>query len=139
MNGFKTAALGLAAALTLALPAHAVETPQQELTAQYQCAGAMGLFDGYMEDPTSPVTEVDRTLAASLNTLEPRFRARDIVLDGMLGEETVRATGEALRADMMAKIEPLRGDPQARLKVVALFRPVLESCVVRGAALPAVP
>ena len=139
MNGFKTAALGLAAVLALALPAHAAETPQQELTALYQCAGAMGLFDGYIEDPGSPVTDDDRTLAASLNTLEPRFRARDIVLDGMLGEETVRATAEALRADMMARIEPLRGDPQARQKVIALFRPVLEACAIRGTTLPAVP
>ena len=38
---------------------------------------------------------------------------------------------------MMSKIDPLRSDPQVRLKVIALYRPVLEGCVGCGSCVKA--
>lgn len=139
MTTLRTVTLGLLAGFAMVLPARAAETPTEEALGLYQCAGAMGILEGYMEDPNAPITEADRTLSSSLTALEPRFQVRDGQLHALLGDDAVRAIAADLRKDMKSKIDPLRGDPQARTKVVALYRPVLEACIVRGAALPTIP
>lgn len=134
-------ALGLVAGLVLGSAARAeapipAEAVPLELTAVFECAAAMGLYKGYMEDPRSVLTDADRALATDLAAVEPRLRDRGQALAIVLGDEPAGAIIALIRADMTSRIAPLRGDPDARRKVIDLYRPVLSACVVRGAALP---
>lgn len=135
------AAAGLASGLALAASAWAdppapTETPTQELTAVFRCAAAMGIYQGFTEDPASVLTEGDKTLAAGLAAVEPRLRTRGEALAASLGEEATQQIIAGIKADLGAQIEPLRAQPNARGKVIDLFRPVLAGCVDRGGALP---
>lgn len=130
------AALGLAAVLAIALPAHAAETPKEELGALFQCAAGMGIYGGYVATPAEHPTQADTDLMTSLTALERRFRARVSILADSLGDETVKQLIEATKTNMNAKIEPLRADPLARRKVVDLYRPVVTGCLDRARALP---
>lgn len=137
MDGFKTAALGLVAVLALAMPVQAAESPAEELGALFQCAAGMGIYSSHMNTPGDQPTQADKDLLTGLITLEPRFRARVSTLADGLGDETVKQLIEVTKGDVDAKVEPLRGDPLARAKVVDIYRPVLTGCLERARALPA--
>lgn len=136
MSRFRAAALGLAAALALALPAQAAETPTEELGALFQCAAGMGIYGGYVASPADQPTQADKDLLASLAALEPRFRTRVSTLAESLGDEAVKQLIETTKTDMAARIDPLRGEPMARRKVVDMYRPVITGCLERARALP---
>lgn len=138
-----TLAAGLAAGLALAPSAWAeatatapAETPSEELTAIFQCATAMGLYAGFMQDTGNALTESDRALSAGAMALEPRLRTRGEALATGLGEGPTREIISGIKTDLRGKIDALGDDPDAPRKVIDLYRPVLSACIVRGGALP---
>ena len=129
--------LALAGGLLLALPASAAETPEQEVGGLFQCAAALGLYQSMGERPQSGITEADTALAASLTAYESQLRSRVDALAAGLGEADMKRLVAAIKADVAERIAPVKDDPQAPRKILDLYKPVLEACVVRAKALPA--
>ena len=138
MRLLNTTALALTAGLLLALPARAEETPIQEVTGLFKCASALGLYDSIGEHPQSGFTDADKALAASVTVYEPQLRGRVDALASGLGEDTMKGLIQAAKLDVQTRLAPLKDDPQAPRKILDLYKPVLEDCVVRAKALPAV-
>lgn len=138
MRLLNTTALALTAGLLLALPARAAETPIQEVAGLFQCASALGLYDSIAERPQSGITDADKALAASVTAFEPQLRGRVEALATGLGEDAMKGLIQAAKLDVQTRLTPLKDDPQAPRKILDLYKPVLESCLVRAKALPAV-
>lgn len=137
MRLLKTTSLALAAGLLLALPARAAETPEQEVGGLFQCAAALGLYDAMAERPDAGMTDADKALAASVTAYEPQLRGRVDALAPTLGEDGMKALIAAARTEVSTQVDPLKDDPQAPRKILDLYKPVLEGCLVRAQALPA--
>ena len=138
MRLLNATALALSAGLLLALPARAAETPIQEVTGLFKCAAALGLYDAIGEHPEAAVTDADKALAASVSAYEPQLRGRVEALATGLGEDTMKGLIQAAKLDVETKLTPLKDDPQAPRKILDLYKPVLEACLIRAKALPAV-
>jgi len=129
--------LALASGLLLALPARAEETPAQEVGGLFQCAAAMGLYESIIDHPESGATDADKALVTSVSAYEPQLKGRVDALAPAVGQDALKALIVAARTDISKQIGPLKGDPQAPRKILDLYKPVLESCLVRAKALPA--
>lgn len=136
MRVLKALPLALTAGLLLGLPARAAETPSQEVGGLFKCAAALGLYDAISQRPEAGITDADKALAASLSAFEPQLRGRVDALAPALGEDGIKALIEATKADVSNRIGPLKDDPQAPRKILDLFKPVIEGCLVRARALP---
>lgn len=137
MRLLKTTSLALAAGLLLALPARAAETPEQEVGGLFQCAAGLGLYDAMAERPDAGMTDADKALAASVTVFEPQLKGRVDALALVLGQDGMKAQMEAAKAEVTSRLAPLKDQPDASRKVLDLYRPVLEACLVRAKALPA--
>ncbi len=137
MRSLTLASIALSTGLALALPARAAETPSQELTSLLQCAAASGLYNGFVEAPDSSPTDADKALVAQMAAVDMRFQMREQILADSLGDAAVQQVVTGIKADMSAKIEPLRAHVDPRREVIDLYRPVMVACIARGATLPA--
>lgn len=125
------------AALVIALPAQAQETPTEEFKALMRCATSLGVFSAYAGSPEDNPTAEDKALATSLKDLEPRLKARFLVVGPSFSDDAMRELVDGNTAEMEARFAPLQNDPQGRQKAVEIFRPMVVACIARGEALPA--
>jgi hypothetical protein len=137
MRLFRALPFAIAGGLLLAAPARAAETPAQEIGGLFKCAAALGMYGAMAERPGAGMTDADKALAASVTAYEPQLRGRVDTLAPTIGEDGMKALIAAVRVEVSSKVDPLKDDPQAPRKILDLFKPVLEACVVRAKALPA--